>query len=265
MDHKLLDVFIVRPCSNAEFDHWQGGTPIHQDAVCRRCNKPFQLIWHLNCLDPRFKTNDDRPIFSGISRLALYWCFRCGSSIDYTIVRDESVDVICIDREPVSQAKPRKLRESFPYPNYPDAFHQQAIALSRVVEMPTTVQELLGSATPPQLTEAGQQLLEEYVGHRVTKQEFELMRGTWVHQFGGEPFLPQGDDWIVCRNGGCPRQGQRLPVIAAIHNDPPNGLPFIQTMEDVRKSKTGFFNFFVTVYFHMCVVCNTIHGHSQGS
>ena len=56
-----------------------------------------------------------------------------------------------------------------------------------------------------------------------------------------------------------------MKVMAAIHNDPPNGLPLVDTMEKVEKSKWGTFNSFVVVYFHFCNSCNTVHGHSQGT
>ena len=56
-----------------------------------------------------------------------------------------------------------------------------------------------------------------------------------------------------------------MHVIAAMHNDPPGGLPIVETMEDVARSSSGWFNYFVMVYFHICKRCGSLNGHSQGT
>ena len=262
---KLLEPFIVRPEPGAKHNHWQGGPPKHEGAICRRCGHQFQLIWDLNCSDPRFCNKDGRPVFRNLSRLPLYWCVPCFSSIDYSIIDDAKIELLRIDGKPANLVKRKRSDPKFPYANFPGEFVRQTIRLSSVPELPTTVRKLLSGNPSLKLTEARRKLLEKHVGHDVSPRIFHAMAGTWAHLFGGRPNLPQGDDWIVCPNEQCRSHGKRMKVIAAIHNDPPNGLPLIETMDRVRKSKTGSFNWFVTVYFHFCRSCNSVHAHSQGT
>ena len=261
---KLLEPFIVRIDPSHRHDHWQGGSPIHDGAICPQCDRPLQLFWNLDAGDPRFTTKQGRPLFKTFDRLALYWCVPCFSSIDYILSEKGNVEVLCVDGEPASTATKRERDRGFPYANYPEQFPRNAIDLFSVSDLPKTVVDLLTAEPIPKLTDQRKHLLELHVGHQVSKRGFDLMR-TWVHQFGGKPYLPQGDSWICCQNDKCRSFGKRMNVIASIHNDPPNGLPLIETMDDVNASPTHDFNFFVTVYFHCCKKCGSIHAHSQGS
>lgn len=261
---KLLQPFVVRPDKNARHDHWQGGAPIHAGATCRQCDQPFQLIWNLNCSDRRFVTKSGRPLFRNISRLPLYWCVPCFESIDYSIVDDQTIELQRVGGKPVDQVKRKCPDPTFPYRNFPREFAKQRISLSTLGELPMTVRRLLTEDPRPKLTESRKAMLEKCVGHSVHPRGFDLM-GTWVQLFGGKPYLPQGDDWIVCPNQKCRSHGKRMKVVAAIHNDPPSGLPLIETMETMRKPQRRSFNHFVSVYFHLCNSCNTVHAHSQGS
>ncbi len=263
MGLKLLESFIVRHDPAHRHDHWQGGPPTHDQAVCPRCDEPLYLFWDLDANDPRFVTKQGRPIFSGMRRLTLYWCVPCCKSIDYRLVDDQRVEILAIEGEPSSTIEKKKRDPTFPYPNFPAAFKRRPIDLFGVSQLPKTVVKLLSAEPAPKLTAARKRLLEFHVGHDVSARTFEVMR-TWAHQFGGKPYLPQGDEGIVCRNENCSSHGKRMHVIAAIRNDPTNELPIIETVEDVRRSN-GFFNYFIVVYFHVCKRCYSIHGHTQGS
>jgi hypothetical protein len=49
-----------------------------------------------------------------------------------------------------------------------------------------------------------------------------------------------------------------MKVLATIHNDPPAGLPMVETRNEVEK-RGGHFNNMVQVVFHICRNCLTIH------
>ncbi|GEM_PF-1413528 len=262
---QLLEPFIVRPDRNARHNHWQGGPPVHAGATCARCGHPFQLFWDLNCCDPRFRNKNGRPIFRNLARLPLYWCVPCFLSIDYSVIDDKRIELLRVDGEPAHLVKRKRPNPRFPYANFPREFDRQAIELTSGPELPKTVRELFTAEPTPKLTPARQALLERFVGHAVYPRLFALTGSTWVHSFGGTPYLPQGDDWIVCPNERCRSFGKRMKVMAAIHNDPPNGLPLVDTMEKVQQSKSGMFNYFVVVFFHFCKSCKTVHAHSQGT
>lgn len=264
MPLKLLDPFIVRADLSHRHDHWQGGSPIHDGATCLQCDHPLLLFWNLDCSDPRFVSKQGRPIFEGLDRLALYWCVTCFASIDYVLSDTGNVRVLCVNGKAASDVTKTKPRPKFPYANFPTQFQQTAIDLFLLSELPKTILDLLTAEPVPKLTEKRKRLLETHVGHSVSERGFDLMR-TWVHQFGGKPHLPQGDTQICCQNTDCKSFGKRMNIVAAIRNDPPGGLPIVETLEEVKKSPTGYFNFFVTVYFHVCKRCNSIHVHSQGT
>jgi hypothetical protein len=53
-----------------------------------------------------------------------------------------------------------------------------------------------------------------------------------------------------------------MKIPAAISNDPPSGLPMVETMNDVKKNK-GHFDYSVQVIFHICRGCLTLHAGNQ--
>ena len=252
---KLLAPFVVRPNPDGRFKHIQGGSPIHESSLCPHCNRSLQLVWNLDCSDTRFRTSLGRPLFKGIDRLALYWCFPCFTPLQYRIIDNSSLGDFSTDPNFTPEPKP-------PYKNFPAEFEELEISLTGISELPTTVQKLLTSKSPPKLTDNRRKLLERHVGHSVSERTFELL-GTWIHQFGGAPYLAQGDEWITCRNPACKSSGKRMKFLAAVRNDPPNGLPFVETLEKV--SPDGHFNSFVAVYFHYCKSCSTISCHNQST
>ena len=140
----------------------------------------------------------------------------------------------------------------------------QGISMVGIDELPKTVRDLLIADPVPRLTDARKRLLERYIGHSVSTRGFALMR-TWIHQFGGSPHLPQGDRHIVCKNPECRHRGRRMKVLAAIKNDPSGGLPVAQPLDRSKGSGSDAYNYFITVYFHICGSCMSIHGESQGS
>lgn len=100
MSLKLLEPFIVRPDAARRQDHWQGGPPVHEKAICCQCKRPLQLIWNMNTSDPRFVSNSGRRLFHTIGRLCLYWCVRCFTSLDYILRDDRIVETIAVNGEP---------------------------------------------------------------------------------------------------------------------------------------------------------------------
>jgi len=53
-----------------------------------------------------------------------------------------------------------------------------------------------------------------------------------------------------------------MKILAAVCNDPPVGLPMIETLETVNQSN-GSFNRWVQLVFHLCDTCFTVHSCSR--
>jgi hypothetical protein len=259
---ELLETFIVRISPSHRFDHWQGGEPTDGNAVCPRCDQPLQLFWDIDASDPRFRSSTKQITFGDLRRILLYWCVPCFSSLDYQLVNG-TINILAADGRTGNRVEKKKRDPTFPYDSFPQSFARRPIDLLNKSDLPTEVVNLLTETPIPKLTATGKRMLEAYVGHTVSQRGFAVMR-TWAHQFGGSPHLPQGDDTIVCCNKKCNSYNNPMYAIAAIHNDPPNDLPIIETKDNVTAAN-GYFNFFVTLYFHMCAACKSIHAHSQGS
>ncbi len=143
----------------------------------------------------------------------------------------------------------------FPYRGFPRAFPRRPIELDRLAEIPEDAKQVALAATladmPPQFVKP----LEKWLGHRV-----ETALDIWWHEFGGLPWLVQGEEQIPCPNVDCSwaRRGWMMRILAVICNDPPAGLPMVETARDVAK-KGGHFDRFLQVQFHICKNCLTIH------
>lgn len=264
MPLRLLNPLVVNVKSSGQQDHWQGGPVVHKGTDCPRCNELLILFWDLDATDHRFVTRQGRRIFKNCERIFLYWCPRCGSAIDYSVESATNILVLEVDGLDPSQVTKEQPRPNFPYRDYPKEYERTRISMVGIHELPKTVRDLLVSDPVPRLTDARKKLLERYVGHSVSARGFELMR-TWIHQFGGSPHLPQGDQHIVCKNPECRHRGRRMKVLAAIKNDPSGGLPIAQPLDRSKRSDSDSYNHFITVYFHICGSCMSIHGESQGS
>jgi hypothetical protein len=146
-------------------------------------------------------------------------------------------------------------RDDFPYKRFPLQFKRQPIALDKLADLPEKLKDYLSIGLFNPLPARAKKPLEKWLG-RPVRYGVDL----WWHQFGGLPWLVQGPEQIVCPNEECSwsRRKRRMKVLAVIRNDPPSGLPMVETMRSVRK-KNGHFNIFVQVVFHICKGCLTIH------
>lgn len=264
MSLRLIAPFVVNVSSPGQHEHWQGGPVLHDGAACPRCNKRLILFWNLDATDGRFVSRQGRHVFKGIERLFLYWCPRCGSAIDYSIEPTGNLRLLAMNGLATHQVPQEAAQPNFPYRDYPHEYERRRISIVASHELPKTVRDLLTVTPIPKLTDARKVLLERHVGHAVSARGFELMR-TWIHQLGGAPYLPQGDQHVVCQKPECRRRGQRMKFLAAIKNDPPGGLPIAQPFVPTEASESTYYNHFITVYFHICSSCRSIHAESQGS
>jgi hypothetical protein len=246
MPYSILPGFRVRVAKRSRYDHWQGGSALEGGAVCPVCDRPLLLLWDLNCLDPRFHIRG-RPRFKDLERLPLYYCWPCCAEMDYRVVERNRVEVL--RNQGTAQGK------DFPYKNYPLQFDRQPIELDRLDEMPRRAQEVVNTAMGDPVPALGKRELAKWLG-RPVRYGFDI----WWHQLGGLPSLVQGPEQIVCPNKTCSwsRRGWAMKILAVIINDPPSGLPMVETMQEVNKNK-GRFNKYVQVVFHVCRGCLTLH------
>jgi hypothetical protein len=244
--YHLLPGYRVRVADHSTYDHWQGGPASHDGADCRACRRPLLLLWDLNCGDPRFRVNG-RPVFHNVRRLPLYYCWTCGGEIDYRVTSPNRVRALKNTGKPQGR--------NFPYKRYPKAFERRPIELDRLADMPEKAKALLGAPWIERLPARSKGPLERWI-ERPLKYGFDI----WWHQFGGLPWLVQGPERIVCPHKECSwsRRHRGMKVLATVQNDPPGGLPMIESADEVQKSG-GHFNWSVQVIFHICKGCLTIH------
>jgi len=247
MAYQILPGYQVRLAKRSPHDHWQGGAAYHQGAVCPICDRPLLLLWDLACSDPRFAVGG-RPLFKNLERLPLYYCWTCSAEMDYRIVTPNRIKVLKNQGE--FQGK------HFPYKNYPLQFPRRPIELNRLIEMPEAAQKIVSSCFGcDRIPASGKKALEKWLGRKV-KFAFDI----WWHQLGGLPWLAQGPERIVCPNKQCSwsHRGWAMKILAVVMNDPPSGLPMVETIEEVKKDH-GHFNNQVQVIFHVCRGCLTLH------
>jgi hypothetical protein len=167
--------------------------------------------------------------------------------MDYRVINQKRVAVLA--NKGTVQGK------DFPYKKYPLQFQRHPIELDSLHELPKPAQRVVNTGLGMRVPESGKKELEKWLGRRV-KSGFDI----WWHQLGGLPWLVQGPERIVCPNKECSwsRRGWAMKILAVIINDPPSGLPMVETMKEVNKRK-GHFNNFVQVVFHICRSCLTLH------
>lgn len=244
--YHILPSFRVRLAKRSTHDHWQGGKAYHQGAVCPLCDRPLLLLWDFNCSDPRFIVKGSR-VFGNLERLPLYYCWTCCAEMDYRVTAKNHIQVL--------SNKGKYEGDEFPYKHFPLQFKRQPIELDKLGDLTKQqIKQLCLSWVDVPSGEA-KNFLEKWLGRKV-KSGFDI----WWHQLGGIPWLVQGQEDIVCPNEECSwgRRGRRMKVLACILNDPPSGLPMIETMRDVKKNK-GHFNNYSQIVFHICKGCQTIH------
>lgn len=251
MSQVLMKSLIARAVDSADYDHWQGGEPAHEDALCQSCGRLLLQIWDLNCEDPRFARNGE-AVFQGIKRLPLLMCWRCSGSLAY-VVRNQSIEML--------ECSGKYQGDNFPYRDYPQFFPRRALRPTHRDELPSQFHELLeelrndhSEETDREFTDERQQLLYEILGRNITDSFY-----LWWHQVGGEPGLLQGLDEQPCPNPSCKgfSNDEPLKVLAAIKNDPPGGLPMLESLEQIEQDD-GFFNSWVQLVYYVCDRCFAI-------
>jgi len=244
--YHLLPGFRARPTERPDHDHWQGGKARHKGAICTVCDRPLLLLWDLNCRDPRFVVNGF-PVFGSLERLPLYYCWPCYAEMDYRVVAPNRIVVL--------KNEGSYYGDDHPYKRFPLRFKRQPITLERLADLPDRLKKLLSTGFDWFLPAKARKPLEKWLGRPVR-----MSLDIWWHQFGGEPWLVQGPEQIACPNEECSwsRRRRRMKVLAVLRNDPPSGLPMVETMRNVKKNG-GHFNWFVQVVFHICKGCLTIH------
>jgi hypothetical protein len=249
MSYRFIPGFIVRVSDQSRHNHWQGGVPDHEGADCERCQKPLLLLWDINCSDPRFVV-DGRRVFKDLQRLPLYYCWTCVADLAYQVVDNKRIHFLLNNG---SVQGP-----DFPYVKYPLNFDRHPIELSRPDDAPQIVRDFFNDA-PEETSTSTRAALSEWL-RRPIRDEFDI----WWQQFGGEPWLVQGEEQLTCPNLQCAAasDGRNMKILARICNDPTFGLPMIETSEDVERSH-GVVNRWVQVVYHICEQCLTIRAFNR--
>jgi hypothetical protein len=245
MPYAYLPGFRVIPAESARQNHWLGGPPSHRGATCRTCDRPLLLLWDIDCSDRRFIVRGRRR-FKRLERMPLYYCWTCGGELDYIVFSSNRLKVVKCQGQPQGG--------DFPYANYPVDFPRMPIQLDRLSNIPKDA-KLAIQDDSMRIPRAKRRLIESWLG-RPVRFQFDI----WWHQFGGQPWLVQGPERIICANKQCGWSRRKWPmkILASIINDPPGGLPMLETMEQVQKAN-GHFNSYVQVVFHICPGCLSIH------
>lgn len=164
--------------------------------------------------------------------------------------------VLSPDRVVVLQHRGMPQGKDFPYKHYPISFERQPVELDLLKDIPKATKKAIRDCDPTdRIRSSTKKSIEKWLGHSV-KFGFDI----WWHQFGGQPWLIQGPERIICANKKCPwhRRKWAMKILASIINDPPGGLPMLETMEHVNEHR-GHFNHYVQVVFHICGGCLSIH------
>ena len=244
--YHFLPGFRVRLTERPDYDHWQGGKAYHKGAICTVCDRPLLLLWDLDCRDPRFFLNGS-PVFGSLARLPFYYCWTCCAEMDYCVAAANRI--VVLKNEGTFQG------EDFPYQRFPLQFKRQPIGLDKLADVPDELKKSLSISWTDRVPARAKKPLEKWLGRRVNS-GFDI----WWHQLGGVPWLVQGPERILCPNEECSwsRRGRRMKVLGVILNDPPSGLPMVETLRKVERNNGSFDNY-VQVVFHICKGCLTIH------
>jgi hypothetical protein len=248
MFQELLSTFMAKSVAVSQHDHWIGGPARHKSAYCAVCDRPFLLIWDLNCRDERFVL-DGKSVFGTLDRLPLYYCWTCSSRFSYRLTAD---DIEILEFHGEYQG------DDFPYSDYPENFPRVSLEFFAYEDVPAEVNNFFAvwKADENRMTLSVDEcdLLTRWFGHTVKNS-----LGIWWAQLGGEPFLIQGTETYICPNPKCSgsKTGVPMKVLAAIPNDPPSGLPMLENTAQVNK-QGGHFNHFVQLVYYFCDQCHTI-------
>jgi len=231
--------------------HYFGGDTYHEEAKCPICGVPLLLLADFDCTELRKLEN--KKLFCELSRLPLYYCWKCCAEEFSYQVRGGSIKVF------QNKGKPQGC--DFPYERFPDRFQRRWVTLKPI---PYETAKLLAVA-------------QEIDTHWLTQEDrlaiqtsLQSLRHAHFsnscinrHQIGGLLNLLQGHQYIVCPNPDCAHHklaqrhcGTRMKELATLHNDPHSGLPMCDRLEDL--SKPSDFNEFIQVIYWVCEECLTI-------
>jgi hypothetical protein len=203
----MMDTGASLRVSESEGRHWFGGPAGHSGNVCPLCHKPIQLLLNLD-----LQAGEVNPFFAAefapLSRLPLFFCFRCYRGTNYRIVSDRAIQTI----RPLAGDDYRPEEDTSEFiPFYherwdeiPLAFEAQPCA---VVPIPTDIHRGICDAWANRLGKMHDkreepiprrgELAMQWLG---VDQQWDLVRS----QFGGMPLRSQGYWSDRCINPECP-------------------------------------------------------------
>jgi hypothetical protein len=240
--------FRAKLVKRSDTDHWAGGKPYHQGANCPACKIPLLLLWDINCKDPRFPR--------------LYYCWGCVNDLSYQVFDDGKIHI---------HLGKRSKGPSFPYDPYPEFLERRGLNLldgsvpdeirRAVLEMYASWDTAAGDAAVPVPKPKDRKMLNDFFGHPA-----DVPMSLFYHQFGGRPLQQLwANEKFRCPNPTCvgsPADRLRgtkraMKFLAGILYDPWGGLPMGQPANAETKKH---WDFFISVQFHICDCCWTIHG-----
>jgi len=254
----------VKLADKPDADHWSGGPPTHRGATCPACKIPLLLLWDIDCKDTRFPPRT----FGPLTRLPLYFCWGCVGDLAYQIVDPHHIRI---------HLGERRDGPNFPYDPYPEAFERRGLVLLEGVpdEILRIGRNLAArweedgdgddEAPIPTPTPDEQIILNEFFGHPVT-----LPRCFFHHQLGGPGGHHGAEEVFDCPNPACAGgfvdrlrgRKRRMRFLAGVLNDPWGGLPLVEPADDETRR---YWNYFVSVQYHICDCCWTVLGCNRAS
>ncbi|WP_283435004.1 hypothetical protein [Neorhodopirellula lusitana] len=250
----------VVPEDDAEANHYFGGSPSLDGALCPTCKIPLLQLLNIDCTDPLLSDKS----FGPWKRLPFLFCWTCIRDVYCTASGPNAMHVIHTDQSTLADSSP-------PYESYPQSFPQRSALLK--VGIPDDVkaiarrmiEEWQSSGSEDDEKESWEPSSEEqakltdYFGHPV-KSTFCLTH----HQIGGHNLGPPWqDDEYRCPNSNCKsraKRGRKMTFVARILNAPAHGLPMIETLESRNPSE---YNYDVAVQYHICESCFTLVGSNR--
>ncbi|PHR86460.1 MAG: hypothetical protein COA78_37940 [Blastopirellula sp.] len=219
-------------------NHWRGGPPKHEGAICPICKKPLLLFWDIDCNELRSRGNSTE-IFGDLDRLPLYYCCRRPEPTIYQVLSINKIQTI--RPELVSD-------EESPFEDYPNEFERKPIKLEPI---PRAIENLLIIAKYfdlPWLNSDECKLLSSYL-----KEEISSTCDIHLSQFGGAIDLTQGRDVLKCPNKTCSTHDMGSPF----SDDTFNKMKELAVID--VDSGFEFKSNYSQIVFHICWKCSTIH------
>ena len=220
-------------------DHWRGGPPQHEDAICPICRKPLLLFWDINCRDSRFRA-ESPDIFGELDRLPLYYCCRRPEPTVYQVLPNSRIRMI----------KPELCGwEESPFHDFPDEFDRKPIRLEIIPREVENLLIIVNEFALDWLNEAELDRLSEYL-----QENFIARCSINLSQFGGVPLMTQGHREIECPNADCLTHQMGHPIL---RNKQHYQMKEIAVIDDDSgfEMETGC----AQIAFHICWKCHTVH------